>query len=161
MKWCDQTPRSSFSLFWALSKLFHCLFVNAFVSLGCSRIPFMFYCSSCFIGLFLCVWWCLFHLLLLHKAPGPSVSAKDIPWASTLVHGFKIPFLGWCLSNNYFQSRSPILKSFHLGVWEISNSTCLKSTIFPPNLLHTATPVSVGGTSSLSSCSGHIAWSHL
>ena len=32
------------------------LFVNAFVSLGCSRIPFTFYLSSCFIGLFLWVW---------------------------------------------------------------------------------------------------------
>ena len=125
----------------------HCLFVNAFVSLGCSRIPFTFYLSFCFIGLFLCVWWCLFHLLQLHKAPGPSLWTKDIPWASTLVHGFKIPFLGWCLSDKYFQSKSPLLNSFYLGVWEIWNSTCLKSTIFPPKLLHTATPVSVGDTS--------------
>ena len=34
----------------------HCLFANAFASLGCSRIPFTFYLSSCFIGLFLWVW---------------------------------------------------------------------------------------------------------
>ena len=125
----------------------HCLFANAFASLGCSRISFTFYLSSCFIGLFLCVWWCLFHLLQLHKAPGPSLWTKDIPWASTLVHGFKIPFLSWCLWNKYFQCRLPLLKSFHLGVWEIWNSMCLKSTIFPPKLLHTATPVSVGDTS--------------
>ena len=34
------------------------------------------------------------------------------------------------LSNKYFQPKSSLLNCFHLGVWEISNSTWLKSTIF-------------------------------
>ena len=136
----------------------HCLFVNAFVSLGCSRIPFTFTFPPASLACFH-VWWCVFHLLLCTRPQDLLSKPRTSP--EHQLCGFKIPFLGWCLSDKYFQSKSPLLNSFYLGVWEIWNSTCLKSTIFPPKLLHTATAVSVGGTSSLSSSSGHISWSHL
>lgn len=110
----------------------HCLFVYAFLSLGCSRNPFTFTflpaslaCFYVYDGASSTSYFCTRPQGLVYK---PRTFSNHQSWFM----GVKSHFCAWCLWNKYFQSRSPILKSFHLGVWEISNSTCLKSTIFPP-----------------------------
>ena len=70
----------------------HCLFANAFASLGCSRISFTFYLSSCFIGLFLCVWcgsstsyFCTRPQVLVYK---PRTSPEHQLWFMALKSHF-------------------------------------------------------------------------
>ena len=69
----------------------HCLFVNAFVSLGCSRIPFTFTFPPASLACFH-VWWCVFHLLLCTRPQDllskPRTSPEHQLWFMALKSHF-------------------------------------------------------------------------